>query len=287
MRKIRLPVRIAALDSGGRGAGGAELRATCPKDADLLRRFFEKKDEWEKRNGREFAAQATLELPYQRRTFRQNSTVWKLVTAIFENMEGRLPDEEEKYGLYLDLLEAYADRTPNRISGGTRPAHISESNSAEGSRLIDGLLSHLAQECGLSLDAQATAQEVLQEWAAWRGSLEADPCDYADAKGEELLTEAQWREARHYSEASGRGGGVALHHIVPRGRNKAAEGMAWNWLALTSEEHEELHGSGDERFLERYPHLRGRFERAKRLAARLGRPRESAGEALAALAAAE
>ena len=83
--------------------------------------------------------QTTLDLPYQRRTFRQNAAVWKLVTVIFENMEGRKPAEDEKYALYLDLLDAYADKVPSRIRGGTRPVHISEANSVEGSRFIDGL----------------------------------------------------------------------------------------------------------------------------------------------------
>ena len=68
------------------------LKATCKKDHDLLEKLFSTKNEWEERNQREFFLAVTLDLPLQRRTFKQNSSVWKLITAIFESMERRLPD---------------------------------------------------------------------------------------------------------------------------------------------------------------------------------------------------
>ena len=92
----------------------------------------------------------------------------ELEAAEFERLL-RERKEDEKYNLYLDLLDAYADKVPNRIKGGLRPIYISEANSLEGSKFIDGLLYHLATECGLKPDLQATVQEVLQEWEAWRG----------------------------------------------------------------------------------------------------------------------
>jgi len=55
----------------------------------------------------------------------------------------------------------------------------------------------------------------------------------------------------------------------------------WNWLALTNDEHEALHGLGDEHFLAAYPHLTGKFERAKKQAALLLHPRKTEGESLA------
>jgi hypothetical protein len=242
------------------------LKATCQKDDELLDEFFSKKNRWEERNRREFFLTALFDLAYQKRTFKQNSAVWVLVTAIFESMEGRKPTEEEKYDLYLDLLEVYADKAPNRLTGGTRPIHISESNSLEGSRFIDGLLSHLATECSLSYESQTTVQEVLQEWEQWRGGLEKDHTDYADAEQTEMLTEAEWREKHVYSEASGRGGVIVRAHIVSRGSDAADIEKSWNWIAMLPEEHEEQHRIGWDEFLSIYPHLRGRVDRARRLA---------------------
>jgi hypothetical protein len=181
-------------------------------------------------------------------------------------MDGRLPTEEEKYNLYLDLLEVYAERVPNRLNGQTRPIHISEANSLEGSRFIDALLQHLASECDLSTDLQATVQEVLQEWEAWRGGLERDHSDYADAEGEQMISEEEWRKTHIYSEASGRGGTIQRAHIVSRGSDTADIEASWNWLALTPEEHEAQHQQGWDEFLRIYPHLKGRVERARRLA---------------------
>jgi hypothetical protein len=264
--KVRLPVHAKMGMLVGHEGEYVVLKAACQKDNDALRSLFSRKAEWEKRNGREFFLTALFDLPYQRRTFRQNAAVWKLVTVIFESMDGRLPTEEEKYGLYLDLLDAYADKVPNRIKGGLRPVHISEANSFEGSNFIDGLLYHLATECDLSCEAQTTVQEVLQEWEAWRGGLEKDHADYAGPGQTRMLTEAEWRKTHVYSEASGRGGTIQRAHIVSRGSDAADTEASWNWVALAPEEHEQQHRLGWDEFLWIYPHLKGRVERARRLA---------------------
>jgi hypothetical protein len=238
-------------------------------DQILVSRLFRKKGEWEERRGKEFFVQAKLELNYGKRTFKQNSAVWVLVTAIFESAENRKPAEEEKYNLYLDLLELYAPKVPNKLTGGMRPVHISESNTLEGSQFIDGLLYHLATECNLSYGVQSTVQEVLQEWEQWRGGLEKDPADYSDNRQTEMLTEAEWREKHIYSEASGRGGGIERAHIVSRGTDHADIEKSWNWIALLHEEHMEQHRIGWENFLQIYPHLRGRVESARKMAGKL------------------
>jgi hypothetical protein len=235
----------------------------------LVDKFFSTKNQRDGYNGKDFIVQVELDLPYQKRTFKQNSSVWVLVTAIFQSMEGRLPDEEEKYGLYLDLLEQYADRVNNRF-GGTRPVHISESNSLEGARFIDGLLNHLAVLCDLDTDTQATVVSVLVDWENWRGTLQVDPMDYADLECTRYLTEGEWRERHPVSEASGVGGYIERAHIVSRGADGADIEKPWNWIALTHEEHIGMqHQKGWEEFLQAYPHLRGRVKRARELAGKL------------------
>jgi hypothetical protein len=264
--KIRLPVHAALWKHPQTRGDYILLKATCKKDNDLVLQFFSTKKEREERNQKEFFVQAVLDLPHQKRTFRQNAAVWKLVTVIFENIEDRMPTEEEKYELYLDLLDAYADKVPSRIRGGLRPVHISEANSLEGSKFIDGLLYHLATECQLSYEAQTTVQDILQEWETWRGEQETDHTDYADSKQTEMLTELEWRRKHVYSEASGRGGTIVLAHIVSRGSDAADIEKSWNWMALLPEEHEQQHRLGWDGFLQIYPHLKGRVDRARRLA---------------------
>jgi hypothetical protein len=166
--KIRLPLHAALRN------GYIVLKEVNKNGKVLIDRLFSKKKEFEERNGKEYFLQAELDLRYQHRTFKQNSSVWVLITAIFISMERRPPDEEEKYGLYLDLLEEYADKVQNRF-GGLRPVHISESDSAQGARFIDGLLYHLATLCDLDVDTQAEVIDVMHAWEDWRGSREQDP----------------------------------------------------------------------------------------------------------------
>jgi hypothetical protein len=216
--KVKLVVRAAQKN------GYMVLKELNAAGRELVNRIFKKKKEMEEKNNHEYFLHIVLDLRYQARTFKQNSSVWALVTAIFESMEGRLPDEEEKYCLYLDLLEAYADKIPSRF-GGLRPVHISESNSVEGARFIDGLIHHLSTNCEFNTYDYLSVADALERFYEWRGGLEVDPLDYADIIGE-----------------------------------------AWNWVALLHDEHIEQHRIGWDKFLNAYPHLRGRVDKARRLA---------------------
>ena len=169
----------------------------------------------------------------------------------------RLPTEEEKYSLYLDLLGLYADKIPNRYTGELRSIHISEANTMAGSHFIDGLMFHLTTMCKLPTDLQATVRSVLYDWEIWRGTQEHDINDDR--------TISEMREYLVYSEASGRTP-VHFHHIVSRGACPAAIEKAWNILALTPDEHNFFHQQCKtwDDFFEVYPHLRGRVEMAYR-----------------------
>ena len=103
-----------------------------------------------------------IDAQFQKRSFKQLNAVWKLVEVIFESMENRKPTESEKYDLYLDLLELYADKVPSKLRKDTlRSVHISESNTVAAARFIDGLLYHLATDCQLSYARrQSTARQA-------------------------------------------------------------------------------------------------------------------------------
>jgi hypothetical protein len=267
--KIKLPVRAGWIKLKKGESPYVVLKEINRAGTDMLRRIFEKKREWEENNQKEFFLCLELELRHQKRTFKQNSTVWKLVECIWASMEKDPPTEEEKYSLYLDLLEVYADKTKNRITGELRPIHISESNPLEGAHFIDNLLYHLATMCNLDYGTQSQVIDVLQDWESWRGTLEIDPMDYSDTECTRLLTEDEWREKHPVSEASGQGGSIDRAHIVSRGSDTQDIEKAWNWIALTHEEHMQQHQIGWDAFLQIYPHLRGRVDRARNLAGKL------------------
>lgn len=236
------------------------------KNADaLLESFFLKKLEKDKQKNIDSHVKVTFELPYRKKSYKQLKTVFALVTAIFVSMEGRLPTEDEKYDLYLDLLDVYAIKKPSKIDKlKLRACHISESNSFEAAYFISGLMQHLAESCDLSLDIQTDVRELLWEWEAHRGMAENDPLDYYDKDCTKPLSEADWRIRHSYSEASGLTGNIQLHHIVTRGENPLSVNEVWNWCALTAEEHALLHQEGEVKFLKKFSHLVGKFRRAQK-----------------------
>lgn len=236
------------------------LRVTDSKDLFLIKKMFDSKKSREERSRREILLKCEIDAQFQKRSFKQLAAVWTLVTVIFESMEERKPTEQERYDLYLDLLEEYADKVPSKVSGKLRPVHISESNTMAAARFIDGLLFHLATECELKTDLQAEVRDVLYQWEIWRGKQDTD------INSERSIAEMKKRVV--YSEASGKSP-VEYHHIVSRGADVKAIDCAWNILALTHEEHMFYHEKGWSAFLDRFPHLRGRVEKAIEKAGKL------------------
>lgn len=238
------------------------LKVNDPKDFFNVKNLFESKNSREIKSQKEILLKCEIDAAFQHRTFKQLSAVWKLVEVIFESENGRRPVEDEKYELYLDLLELYADKIPNRYNKELRSIHISESNTVAAAHFIDGLLFHLATMCKLDNDLQCTVRKVLYDWEIWRGTQKHDIND--DRSIEEM------RKYLVYSEASGRTP-VHFHHIVSRGACPQAIDKAWNIMALTPEEHAFFHEQCKSwnDFLEVYPHLRGKVEKAQEKCAEL------------------
>jgi hypothetical protein len=84
-----------------------------------------------------------------------------------------------------------------------------------------------------------------------------------------MLPESEWRKKHPYSEASAKNGPIVRAHIVSRGADGRDIEASWNWLALTREEHQLQHDKGWDYFLRVYPHLKGRIDRARRLAGKM------------------
>lgn len=239
------------------------LKVNDPKDLYNIRRMFKSKKEREDRSQKEILLKCEIDAAFQKRSFKQLAAVWKLIEVIFESENERLPLEEEKYDLYLDLLTLYADKVPNRYNNQLRDIHISEANTVAGSHFIEGLLYHLSTLCDLTQDQDSTVRNILYQWEIWRGKQENDIND------ERTINDI--RQYVKFSEASGRGGVLHLHHIVTRGSCPAAIDKAWNIMVLTEDEHNFFHQqckNWDE-FLEVYPHLRGKVEKAYEKAAKL------------------
>lgn len=228
------------------------LKAADYRDIPMLKKLFVNKKERESRTKKEILLEVEIDAKYQRRTFKQLAAVWKLIEIIFQAENDRRGTDEEYYDLYLDLLDLYADKTPSRYGDHLRPVHISEANTMAAANFIDGLLYHIATMCKLKMDLQSDVRKIIYAWEIWRGQQDSDINDNR--------TVEDIREKVVYSEASGRFG-AELHHIVTRGADVRYIEAAWNLLALTHDEHMELHQKGWNFFLTKYPHLKKRIER--------------------------
>jgi len=213
----------------------------------------------------------TFALEEKTRSYDQLKTVWKLISIIFESMEGRKGTAGEQYSLYLELLSEYASKVVCKLNGNLRQVHISKSDPActvgTAAYFIEGLMIHLSQFCDLPIGPQTEVRGLLTEWLSWRGGLEDDPLD-------DNMSEEVWRVRHVISEASGKSGQIQLAHIVSRGTDQEDINEAWNWLALSPSEHALQHACGWDAFLAKFPHLRGRVERARQKAGKLELVRE-------------
>lgn len=257
-------MRICAFFRGSLFGDKIVLVPTDEKDKYLVKKLFDSKTSREKRIGKEILLECEIDAAFQKRTFKQLRAVWKLVEVIFMNdsENNRKPTSEERYNLYLDLLELYADKIPSRFGNTLRPVHLSEGNTVEVARFIDNLLYHISTQCSLPTDLQATVRSVLYKWQIWRGTLDTDINEYR--------TIEEMREKIRYSEASGRCENIEFAHIVSRGADAEDIDETWNLLALTHDEHIQVqHAKGWEVFLEKYPHLKGRVEKAREKASKL------------------
>lgn len=228
------------------------LKVNDPKDLPMIKKLFESKEQREKRSQKELLVKGTIDAAFQKRSFKQNNAVWKLVTVIFEAENGRRPSHEELYETYTDLIDIYADQRVNKRTGQLRRVHISEANTVEGADFIDGLLYHLATECSLKPDLQADVRDVLYEYETWKGKQ----------KIESLKTLDDVRKKIVWSEASGRRENLEIHHILSRGAFPQFTDKAWNLLVLTRDEHRFFHDHGWTEFLDKYPHLKDRVNQA-------------------------
>ena len=238
------------------------LRPSDSRDLIPIRKVFKSKKDREERSGLEILLRCEIDAPLQKRSIKELNTAWKLISIIFESMEGRRGTDEELYSLYEDLLTEYAEKTPctlypNRL----RPVRLSEANTVQAATFIDGLIYHLCMLCDLKQDLQADVRMVIYEFEEWRGKQKEDFTA--------TMTESKWRERAVYSEASGIGTDIDLHHMMGKGAHEILRNDPENWIALNRVEHEEFHNEGEENFLQKYPHLKGRFEHIHKKAASL------------------
>lgn len=210
---------------------------------------------------------ATFRNSRRTKSFDQVKTVWALISIIFVSLNKRYPSELEKKLLYNHLVSLYAEKEILYYNGENIEVTVtlSEMSKRQASMFILALIKVLSDCDQVDYESKISIQEIFTEWQAFRGTLEEDFCDY-DNNGN-LLSVEEWRKLYSVSFASGLGGPLEIAHIVSKGSEDKYRDCVWNMILLTHEEHiEQQHRFGWDYFLELYPHLRGRVNRARKIA---------------------
>mgnify|MGYP003292046635 CR=1 FL=1 len=217
------------------------------------------------------------------KSYAQVKTAWALITMLCIARLGRKPTENEKNQMYEELLDEFADK---RVKHGLlndedyiENVTMSEMTVAQLARFIQSMIQLLHENTHnfmISADDIVELGELFSEWNNFLSCLDVDPTD-VDENGEYLSLD-EYRMTHTVSYASGRTENLEMAHIVSRGSDPAFENCCWNVMMLTHEEHQEImHQEGWNSLIERFPHIRGRIQRAFNLAHHLYKVMEEEG----------
>lgn len=209
----------------------------------------------------------TLTVNYSKgdKTYDQVKTIWALIAIMYEAINGFKPTSDQSEQLYSELLDSFAERTPSILhQGDTVPIPLSSMSKQQASSFTQCIINELAESCDLTPDLQSDVKEIFEQFQKWKGEQITDPVDYGE--NGVLLTTSEWLEKNVISFASGLKENLEIAHIVSKGTAPQYRDCCWNFLRLTHEEHMMQHKIGWDKFLEIYPHLKPRVEKARELA---------------------
>lgn len=214
----------------------------------------------------------TAEIKRANKTYEQIKLAWALISICCEVINGHKPVGDEAEYMCQALYEMYAEEYEwqNPLTGEVEKEKITMSKMSKGQMcaFINQIINFLAQDCDLDTTQQIGVKEIFEQYMSFRSELKEDFVDM-DAEGNYISIE-EFRRINTISFASGMGGELDLAHIVSKGTAPQFRDCSWNVCMLTHEEHMLQHKVGWEKFLEIYPHLRGRVERARKMAHKLG-----------------
>lgn len=205
---------------------------------------------------------------FKKRTLDQNALYWSLLAILGYEVFGEFHHEEE---IHEEILAIYSPRVEGPITKRQVPKRSRFLNTVEFSRLIEGVFKELAEH-GVGIENSDQIGQYWREWMTWRGTV-GDPLSgsYKDIQ--------EYRERVPYCEAClkylGPDNPGSIAHIVSRGAGGTLDD--WNIFHFCDSCHTGLltgtdddsfdkatvqHMHGWAAFLEKYPHIRWKWEKA-------------------------
>lgn len=216
---------------------------------------------------------------YKKRTLDQNALYWALLSILSYEVFGEFFHEEE---IHEEILGIYSPRIQSALTKRLIPKRSKYLTTVEFSSLIEGVFKELAVH-GVSVDVAEKIHLYWREWYTWRGTTGGDPLagSYKNVM--------EYKERIPYCEAClkylGHDNPGSIAHIVAKAQGGSLDD--WNIFHLCDTCHTGLnpesemldfdrtvsqHQHGWEAFLEKYPHLRWKYEEAQRLHAEVKYP---------------
>lgn len=203
------------------------------------------------------------------KSYQQVKTFWALNDIAYQLENGGVrPTVAQAQCMYMTFLQMFADKMPSPIKGQPDiPISLSRMSKSQATRFIQSIMNFCLERMGDSVDSAiiTDAKELFEELMSYRSSRDIDPID-TDEEGNWLSID-EWIARNPVSMANGESESVETHHMITKGSRPEFRYSVWNLVRLTHHQHiEMIHAKSEDEFLKIYPELKGRFERARRLA---------------------
>lgn len=204
------------------------------------------------------------------KTYDQLKALFALIPIAWElDHNGARPTELERGKQYDSFIAAFADKETSTIDPALEiPVTASRMSIGQMSRFIQSICNYCMEKMGQAPDSFIVTEcaQVFEEFTRYKNSLEVDPTDL-DSDGNYLNID-EWVSKHPASMADGDMQAVETCHIISKGSRPEFRYCVWNLMRLTHYQHICIqHAKGWDELFRMFPYLKGRKNRAERLAA--------------------
>jgi len=217
-----------------------------------------------------------LEIQYNIHTRANQNTFYGIARFIAWAQNGHKPTPEDLFWIVEALVDRYSPTALHPIRNVEEPLRPGDPrlDTRGMAMLIEGAMNELAEQEIPDYVIHSIGpdlKKLWKNWYEWRYSQgENDPL-FDDEKRIEWKEYQKWHPVCEFSGVNGvEGNPLERMHIVSAGSDIADYEQSWNWIRALRSIHKRQHDKGWSAVLKEYPHLKGKVERARRLAQKRG-----------------
>lgn len=219
-----------------------------------------------------------IEKTYSVHSRASQNTLFGVIRFIAWSQIGHKPKTEDMYWITEEIIERYSPQLQHPVTGEKRAIRPGDPrlDTRGMSLMIQGALNELAQQDIPSEVLNAIGPDMRKlwtSWYAWRYDQKENDVLFQDDMD---LSWEDYCEKYPVCEFTGFGDTeedmLVRMHIVSGGSDIADYEESWNWIHAKQSIHQQQHADkgGWNKILKRFPHMRGKVERARSLAMKKG-----------------